>query len=154
VPHNGGALVVAGVVVALVVCLVGAELGAGARTFAQREYVDPCHAPSDPFPQGNGVDGTLQRISLSAIDGAACHLGTSREELILSLDHRSDFGAKVKWTRSTLEDALRAGLVQAIDDADHRNTIPGFVASALKFAAKRAPIDWVLGRVNIPFLEN
>ena len=153
-PHNGGALVIAGVVVALVVCLVGAELGAGARTFAERRYVDPCHTPADPFPQGSGIDGTLQRISLSAIDGAACHLGTSREELILSLDHRGAFGPKVKWTKRTLEDALRAGLVQAIDDADHRNTIPGFVATALKFVAKRAPIDWVLGRVNIPFLEN
>ena len=153
-PQNGGALVIAGVVVALVVCLVGAELGAGARTFAERRYVDPCHTPADPFPQGSGIDGTLQRISLSAIDGAACHLGTSREELILSLDHRGAFGPKVKWTKRTLEDALRAGLVQAIDDADHRNTIPGFVATALKFVAKRAPIDWVLGRVNIPFLEN
>ena len=44
--------------------------------------------------------------------------------------------------------------MQAIDDADHRNTIPGFVATALKFVAERAPIDWILGRVNIPFLEN
>ena len=145
---------IAGVIVALVVALVVAELGAGARTFAQRKFVDPCHAPADPFPQGHGIDGTLQRISLSAIDGAACKLGTGREELILSLDPRSDFGPDVKWTRATLEDALRAGLVQAIDDADHRNTIPGFVATALKFVAKRAPIDWILGRVNIPFLED
>ena len=45
-------------------------------TFAQRDYVDPCHAPADPFPQGTGIDGTLQRISLSAINGAACELGT------------------------------------------------------------------------------
>jgi len=146
--------VIAGVVVALVVCLVGAELGAGAGTFAEREYVDPCHAPADPFPQGSGIDGTLQRISLSAIDGAACHLGTSREELILSLDDSGAFGGKVKWTRQTLSDALEAGLVQAIDDADHRNTLPAFAATALKFLAKHAPIDWILGRVHIPFLEN
>jgi hypothetical protein len=96
----------------------------------------------------------LQRISLSAIDGAACHLGTSREELILSLDGGGPFGGKVKWTKQTLDDAVRAGLVQAIDDADHRNTIPGFVATALEFVAKRAPIEWILGRVHIPFLEN
>ena len=154
VPHSSVSLVVAGVIVALVVSLIAAEFGAGARTFAQRDYVDPCHAPADPFPQGNGIDGTLQRSSLSAINGAACKLGTGREELILSLDRRGNFGPEVTWTRATLEDALRAGLVQAIDDADHRNTIPGFVATALKFVAKRAPIDWILGRVNIPFLEN
>jgi hypothetical protein len=49
---------------------------------------------------------------------------------------------------------VRSGLVRAIEDADHRNTIPGFVATAMKFLAERAPIDWILGRVNIPFLED
>jgi hypothetical protein len=72
----------------------------------------------------------------------------------LSLEPSSGFGDKVRWTRATLEDALRAGLVQAISDADHRNTIPGFVATGLKVLAQHAPIDWVLGRINIPFLEN
>ena len=95
VPHNGTALAIAGVIVVLVVALIAAEFGAGARDFAQRNYVDPCHAPADPFPQGHGIDGTLQRISLSAIDGAACKLGTGREELILSLEPRSDFGPEV-----------------------------------------------------------
>jgi len=60
----------------------------------------------------------------------------------------------VHWTRATLEDALRAGLVRAIDDADHRNTIPGFVASGLNIVANHAPIDWILGRIDIPFLES
>ncbi len=154
VPHDSGALAVAGLIVVLVVALVAGEFRAGARDFAHRDFVDPCHAPADPFPQGKGFDGTLQRISLSAIDGAACELHTGREELLLSLDSRGAFGSDVTWTRARLDDALRAGLVRAIDDADHRNTIPGFVATALKFVARRAPIDWVLGRVNIPFLEN
>jgi hypothetical protein len=141
-------------IMALVCLLVVLEFRAGARDFGRRTYVDPCNAPADPYPQGHGIDGTLQRISLSAIDGAACKLGTSREELVLSLDSRGPFGDKVHWTKATLEDALRAGLVQAISDADDRNTIPGFVATGLKFLAERAPIDWVLGRINIPFLES
>ena len=135
------------------VVLVAAEFRAGARAYGTRDYVAPCTAPADPFPQGRGIDGTLQRITLSALDGAACKLGTSREELVLSLDRKSPFGGKVKWTRATLDKALRAGLVRAIDDADHRNTIPGFVAAGLKLAAEHAPIDWILGRINIPFLE-
>jgi len=44
--------------------------------------------------------------------------------------------------------------VRAIDDADDRDTIPALAARALKFAAERAPIDWLLGRVAIPFLED
>jgi len=150
---NSNAVTAAFVIIGLVGGLLVAELGAGARDFGRPTFVDPCTAPADPFPQGHGFDGTLQRIALSAIDGAACKLGTSREDLILSLDPHGDFGPEVTWTRATLEDALRAGLVRAIDDADHRNSIPGFVATGLKFLAERAPIDWILGRVNIPFLE-
>jgi len=152
-PQNGTAIAAACVIIGLVGGLLVAELGAGARDFGQTKFVDPCSAPADPFPQGHGIDGTLQRITLSAIDGAACKLGTSREDLILSLEPRGDFGTEVTSTRATLEDALRAGLVRAIEDADHRNTIPGFVATGMKFLAERAPIDWILGRVNIPFLE-
>ena len=145
---------IAGVIVALVVALVVAELGAGATTFAQRKFVDPCHAPADPFPQGQGIDGTLQRISLSAIDGAACRLGTGREELILSLDPRSEFGPTSSGRGRRSRTRCGPGSCRRSTDADHRNTIPGFVATALKFVAERAPIDWILGRVNIPFLEN
>jgi MFS family permease len=152
-PQNSNAIAAGWVIIGLVGVLLVAELGAGARDFGHRKFVDPCTAPADPFPQGHGIDGTLQRITLSAIDGAACKLGTSREDLILSLDPHGDFGPKVTWARATLEDALRAGLVRAIEDADHRNTIPGFVATGMKFLAERAPIDWILGRVNIPFLE-
>jgi MFS family permease len=147
------AIAIAAVIITLVGTLLVAELAAGGRDFGRREFVEPCHAPADPFPQGEGIDGTLQRISLSAIDGAACELGTGREELILSLEPRSDFGPEVTWTRDTLEDALRAGLIRAIEDADDRNTVPGFVATGMKFLAERAPIDWILGRVDIPFLE-
>src|SRR3954468_12427629 len=98
-------------IIVLVNSLIFVEFRAGARQYGTREYVDPCHAPADPYPQGKGIDGTLQRISLSAIDGGACRLGTSREELLLSLEPTSGFGGKVRWTRATLEDALRAGLI-------------------------------------------
>ncbi len=138
----------------LVGVLIAAEFRNGARDFGEREYVAPCDAPADPFPQGDGIDGTLQRIALSAINGAACDLGTGREELILSLEPRTGFGPEVTWTEDTLEEALRVGLVRAIDDADDRDTIPGIVATGLKAVANRAPIDWVLGRFDIPFLEN
>jgi MFS family permease len=153
VARNFDALSIAAAIMVLVVVLVAAEFRAGARDYARYTYVDPCHAPADPFPQGHGIDGTLQRISLGAIDGAACKLGTSREELLLSLEPNSRFGGKVHWTKDTLDEALRAGLDQAIDDADHRNTLPGFVATILKVAVDHAPIDWILGRIHVPFLE-
>jgi len=147
------AIVVTVVVMFAVPALVVAELGAGARDYGTREYVAACDAPADPFPQGSGIDGTLQRIALSAINGAACELGTSREELLLSMEPRSGFGPEVTWTEDALEDAVRAGLVRAIEDADERDTIAGLVARGMRWAAERAPLDWVLGRVDIPFVE-
>jgi MFS family permease len=154
VRRDWDALSIAGAIVVLVAGLIAAEFRAGARDYGTREYVAPCDAPEDPFPQGDGVDGTLQRIALSAINGAACELGTGREELILSLERRSGFGPEVTWTQATLEDALQAGLVRAIDDADERDTLPGLVARGLRIVAERAPIDWILGRLDIPFLED
>src|SRR5262249_39125245 len=91
-------------IMALVCLLVGLEVRAGARDYGRRTYVDPCHGPADPYPEGSGIDGTLQRIALSAINGAACKLGVSREELVLSLDSQGPFGSEVHWTRDTLED--------------------------------------------------
>jgi MFS family permease len=141
-------------VLVLVGVLLTGELLAGARDYGTHTYVDPCHAPADPYPVGHGIDGSLQRIALSAINGAACKLGTSREDLVLSIDRKSGFGNNVHWTQGELEVALRAGLIRAIDDADHRDTLPAFAATGLKFLARHAPIDWVLGRINIPFLDS
>lgn len=145
------------VLVALCVGLAGllvVEVRAGARDYGERTYVDPCTAPIDPFPQGSGLDGILQRIVLSALNGAACELGTGREELVLSLEPETGFGGEVTWTQEELERALQAGLLRAIDDADERNTLPGFVARILRFAVERAPLDWLLGLVDLPFLED
>ncbi len=154
VARHPDAIALASVVMVLVVALVAAEFRAGARDYGTREYVAPCDAPADPFPQGDGLDGTIQRIALSTINGAACELGTSREELLLSMEPKSGFGPEITWTEDTLEDAVRAGLVRAVEDADERDTIPGLVARALRFAAERAPLDWVLGRFDLPFVED
>jgi MFS family permease len=154
VARHPDAITLASVVMVLVVALIAAEFRAGARDYGTREYVAPCDAPADPFPQGDGLDGTIQRIALSTINGAACELGTSREELLLSMEPKSGFGPEVTWTEDTLEAAVRAGLVRAVEDADERDTIPGLVARALRFAAERAPLDWVLGRFDLPFVDD
>ena len=49
---------------------------AGARDVGEYVAEDPCTADPDPFP-GGGLDGTVQRIALSALNGAACELGTT-----------------------------------------------------------------------------
>ncbi len=109
---------------------------------------DPCTAEPDQFP-GDGLDAAVQRIALSALNGAACDLGTTRERLVLSLDPNSSFD-DVTWDRDTMEEALRNGAHRAIDDANDRDAIPGWVAAALGFVVDRAPVDWLVERLPIP----
>ncbi len=135
------ALAVAAVAVVAVSAVAGRDTG---------EFVadDPCTAEPDQFP-GDGYDASVQRIALSAINGAACELGTTRERLVLSIDPNSSFD-DVTWDRSTLETALREGGLRAIDDANDRDAIPGWVAASLEFVVERAPIGWLVERVPIP----
>jgi MFS family permease len=128
--------------------LVGVELAGGAKDVGRYVAEDPCAASPDPY-EGGGIDGVVQRTALSAINGAACELGTSREGLVLSIDPDSDY-AGVAWDDETVEEALRVGARRAIDDADDRDSIPGVVAFILREVVDRAPVDWLLERVPLP----
>ena len=85
----GAAIGVAAVAV-VGVGLIAAEIADGAADVGEYEAADPCTAPPDTYP-GDGLDAIAQRIGLSALNGAACELGTSREKLVLSLDPDSGY---------------------------------------------------------------
>ena len=120
--------------------LVVVELGKGAAN-AEATVANPCKARSQ-FP-GHGIDATIQRVVLDGLDGAACLLDTSREELVLSL--RSGSGsARVHWDRDTIEAAVRAGLLRSIDDAQRRGEIPGFIADIARRIVRTAPLDRII----------
>lgn len=116
----------------------------GGQSVGEFTAEDPCTAPADPR-SGSGFDAAAQRFVLSGLNGAACELDTSREELVLSLEPRS--GVDVEWDNDTIEDALRSGVSRAIDDADQRDSVPGWIAWSLQAVVERAPISWFLDRV-------
>jgi predicted MFS family arabinose efflux permease len=142
----GAAAVVVPLALLGAVAVPSAARAATPDGFGDVRLVDPCTAPPDPFP-GKGFDAAVQRLVLTGLNGAACDLGISREELVLSLEPRS--GVDVQWDRDTIEQALRAGVVRAIDDADERDTLPGWVASALQWTVERAPLSWFLDRLGV-----
>jgi hypothetical protein len=148
------AIAIVVLLVAGAAALVGVELHHGAKEYGQRTYVDPCAPQQDPYPGQKGLDATLQRILLGTLNGAACELGVGREELVLSLEPTTGFGNAVHWDDATLNRALKSGLARAIDDANDRNTIPGWVASVLEFVVSKAPLSWILGRLDLPFIED
>src|SRR5213078_1990474 len=77
------------------VAFLVAELAAGA-THDSVAVRNPCK-PRPLFP-GHGIDATIQRVVLDGLDGAACRLHTTREELVLSL--RGGGGSR-RWNRRT-----------------------------------------------------
>jgi hypothetical protein len=118
--------------------LIGVELGKGAARPVSPRIANPC-APRTPFP-GGGLDALAQRVVLDGLDGAACRLGTSREELVLSLAPGT--GVQVAGAdRSKVEAAVRAGLLRSLNEAVRRGDVPAFVAPTLRRIVETAPID-------------
>jgi len=82
------------------VALLVVEMALGAFHFGQPKLADPC--TSKPAFSGGGIDGEIQRFALSGLNGAACKLDTTREELVLSFVPAA--GTKrVRWDRKTIE---------------------------------------------------
>ena len=118
------------------VALVAVELGLGALQQPSPKIADPCH-PRDG--RTGGIDTTIQRIVLDGLDGAACRLHTTREELVLSLGGGSL--APRHWDEHTIEVALRAGMLRAVDEAVRRGDVPDFLAPALRSLVRRLPLE-------------
>jgi hypothetical protein len=121
-------------------------LRAGGDDIGTFEPVSSCDAPSNPFAP-SGLDAAAQRFVLSGLYGAACELGVTREELVLSLGPRSS--ADIEWDNPTIEKAMRAGVSSAIDAADERDSIPGWLAWSLQRTVERAPLRWFFDRLGI-----
>ena len=121
--------------------LIGVELANGAVDAGALAARDPCE-PRRAYP-GEGLDAVLQRIVLDGLDGAACELETTREELVLSLAPSSNAGPS-PWDDATIERAVRAGLLGAIDDAEQRGSLNGIVAALLRQVVEHAPVQWLI----------
>ena len=128
------------VLLGLAVTLLVVELALGAIHFGKPKLADPC--TSKPAFEGGGIDGEVQRFALSGLNGAACKLHTSREELVLSFVPAA--GTKpVRWDRKTIDAALKAGFHQAFEDTEHRG-VAGFVIGHILEAMVGAPLDFLL----------
>jgi hypothetical protein len=129
----------------LAVALVAAYVAAGGRSYHPTPVADPCaqrvwRAPS-------GVEETLEQVALSTADGAACELHVSREDVVLALassDDLSRFARKYGISDDNAQDAVRAGLVRAVDDAERADAIDGGLADVLRGVARHLPIAVVL----------
>jgi hypothetical protein len=122
--------------------LVLIYLAAGGGSYEPTPVADPCQQREWRDP--DGIEESAQQFALSALDGGACELGVSREDLAVALaseESRAEFAAERGIGDAELEAAFRAGVVRGIDDAEDAGAIGGVVAGGLRAVASRLPVD-------------
>jgi AcrR family transcriptional regulator len=143
-----GALLIACATIASIT-LVAAYLAAGGAGYEPTPVADPCASRAWTAP--HSLEEDAQQFLLSALDGAACELGVSREELAAALpseESRQKFAAEHGIDDAELQDAIRAGVTRAINDAEDAGVINPLVAEGLRTIVSNLPIDQAVDLIN------
>jgi hypothetical protein len=135
--------------IAVSAVLVLAYLAAGGSDYAPAKTQDPCEPREWRNPEG--LQEIAQQFSLSAMDGAACKLGVSRETLAQALateQARQEFAERYDVDDEELARAIRAGLLRAIDDAEEAGALTPFLAVPLRQVVSSIPLDQAIELVQ------
>jgi hypothetical protein len=138
---RGRILIAAALVLSL--ALVGVYAAAGGASYEPVQVQNPCE-PRPEKENSGGLEGLAEEFTLSALDGAACRLGVSRERLaraLASKEARERFTKRFHIGDEKLTKAIRAGLVRAVDDAEERGKIPSFVAGPMRGVVENVPLE-------------
>lgn len=130
---------------ALGASLVGSYVALGGTSYEPSPVANPC-APR-PVRATSDTEERIEVVLLAAADDTACALGVTREELVLALrsvDELEQLARQEHRSRDELEQALRRGLLRAVDEAEDERLIGDTTASALRFAAERLPLSVLL----------
>ena len=123
------------------VALVGVYVALGGGEYEPEPPPDPCAQRA--VSGADGVTGTLERVGLNALSGAACELGISRERLLLALSGER----RVAVDGERREEAFRAGLRQAVDEEEQAGRLGGTQAFLIRTAIEALPVDAILDRL-------
>jgi hypothetical protein len=116
----------------------------GGASFEPTPVSDPCQVRDWRDP--GEVDEVLEQIVLSALDGAACALGVSREDLVLAVRNQESLDACAEEngiSRVDAEQAVRDGLLRAVEDAEEAGAIGGLVATLARRTVESVP-PWLV----------
>lgn len=144
---RGRTLVIGAVVASLV--LVGAYLAAGGSSYEPEHVQNPCQPRPWSNPQSLGQ--IANQFTISALDGAACKLGVSRETLARALaspEARKRFSERFHITDAKLAEAIRAGLIRAVNDAEEAGALSPILAAPLRGTLRRIPLEQAIELVK------
>ena len=130
---------------ATAVTLIVVYLALGGASYSPAKVADPCQPRAWRNP--HGVAEVAEQVVLSAIDGAACKLGVSREAIVLAFANHASlrkFSRQHHITERRLEEMLRAGLLRAVDDAERAGALSSTVANLVRGLVQRVPVGGLL----------
>jgi hypothetical protein len=124
--------------------LLAVYLALGGASYEPTPVADPCAARE--WREPGGVEAVLEQIALSALDGAACELGVSREELVLALEDEESldaFSEEHGVSRADAERAVDDGFERAVADAEEAGALSGRTAALVAGVLGELP-PWLL----------
>jgi hypothetical protein len=131
------------------VALVGIYLAAGGSSYTPAKTQDPCK--HRPWRNPEGLQQIAEQFTLSALDGAACQLGVSRETLARGLatpESRERFMERYEIGDAKLARAVRSGLLRAVDDAEEAGALNPLLAAPLRETLRNIPLDQAIELIN------
>ncbi len=151
-PADGGRLrgrVLVCVAILSGLSLAGIYLAAGGATYAPEKTQDPCQHRAWSNPQSLGQ--IANQFSISALDGAACRLGVSRETLVQALatkESRERFTRRYGIDDAKLARAIRAGLLRAVTDAEDAGALSPLIGGPIRGTIEEIPLDRAIELIN------
>jgi hypothetical protein len=143
-----GRILIAGSIVASIL-LVGAYLAAGGSSYEPKKVQDPCKPR--PWSDPQNLAQIANQFTNSALDGAACQLGVTREDLARALatpEGRERFTERYGIDDEKLARAIRAGLLRAVDDAEEAGALSPILAVPIRETLQRIPLDQAIEILN------
>jgi hypothetical protein len=133
------------VAVAVSVGLVALYLALGGASYEPAKAANPCATRDWRNP--GGFQEVAEQIVLSALDGTACKLHVSREDLVLALANSGSldrFAREHGITNREAAQLVRSGLLRAVDDAQRAGAVGETTAGLLRLLARNVPVDELL----------
>jgi hypothetical protein len=132
------------VALAAVAVVIVPYLALGGTSYEPAEVADPCVTREWRDP--GDLEAVLEQVVLSALDGAACQLGVSREELVIAVrseDALESFADEHGLTREDAERAVEDGLLRSVDDAEAAGALSESLADLARRVIGAVP-PWLL----------
>lgn len=151
-PADGGRLrgqILVCVAILVSLALAGAYLAAGGATYTPEKTQNPCK--HRPWSNPESLSEIANQFSVSALDGAACQLGVSRETLVQALatrEARERFADRYGIDDAKLARAIRAGLLRAVTDAEDAGALSPLIGGPIRGTIEEIPLDQAIELIN------